>query len=157
MWHGVNVANSTRSFAWKGLVYRFFCAQCQERFVATPTLYTLPIPTKDIVAIPKQSKIRFVSPSEETLRFVCEKLLCMMGVSSAAPGIDCITVRYDLRQATLAQIEAVAVASRLVLGAVCIIGDALSGNFRKTMKSRMQHSLRMGLAVIVHRYGCVNS
>ncbi len=112
----VDIASSRHSITLKGLVYHFCCAQCQERFVATPTLYTLPIPTKDIVAIPKQRTLRLVSSSGEALRCACEKLLCMMGVSAARPGIDCITVKYDLRQATLAQIEAVAVNSGLVLG-----------------------------------------
>lgn len=111
----VIVAESTHSTTWHGFVYHFCSEQCQERFVTAPAFYTAPIRTKDIVAIPKRRKLRFVSPGEEALRAACGKLLRMMGVSAAVPGADCITVYYDLRQATFAQIEAVVAGSGLVL------------------------------------------
>lgn len=111
----VVVAESTQSTTWHGLVYHFCCEQCRERFVATPTLYTGPIRSKDIVAIPKRRKLRFVSPDDETLRTACGNLLRMMGVSAAVPASDGVTVDYDLRLATLSQIEAVAAGSGLVL------------------------------------------
>jgi len=111
----VLVAESTHSTTWHGIVFHFCSEQCRKRFVATPAFYTLPIHTKDIFPIPKKRRLRFVSPSQEALRSASGNLLRMLGVSSAVPSVDNITVDYDLRQATLEQIEVVVAGSGLVL------------------------------------------
>jgi len=66
-------------------------------------------------SIPKQRTLRFVSPGEEELRAACRILSRMEGICAAAPGLDCITVSYDLHQAPLARIEEVATDAGLVL------------------------------------------
>ncbi len=111
----VVVAESSHSTTWQAISYHFCSEQCLERFLATPALYTGPTRTKEIVVIPKTRKLRFVSPENELLSAACGKLLRMMGVATAVAGNNCITVDYDLRQATLAQIEEVVAGSGLVL------------------------------------------
>ncbi|MBK8759114.1 MAG: YHS domain-containing protein [Sulfuritalea sp.] len=110
----VNVAASPYSTMWQGLEFHFCSAQCQERFIATPALYTVPGGVRNSVPIVKRRKLHFVAPTQEALRAVCGRLLGMMGVAAAIPGPDDITVEYDLRQATFAQVEAVVAGASLV-------------------------------------------
>ncbi|QDX80961.1 hypothetical protein B9N43_06690 [Denitratisoma sp. DHT3] len=111
----VGVAASPYSTTWQGLEFHFCSAQCQERFIATPALYTVPRGVQNIVPIVRRHRLRFVAPTREALRVACGKLLSMMGVAAATPDLDGITVEYDLRQATLAQIEGVVAEAGLIL------------------------------------------
>jgi YHS domain-containing protein len=111
----ITVADSHYSTTHRGLVFHFCSEQCRERFTENPALYTGPQRTVDIRPIAKKRKLQFVSPPPETLRKASDKLLQMMGVTAARPGDDDLLVEYDLRQATLAQIEAVATSSGLIL------------------------------------------
>lgn len=111
----VGVAESSYSTTWQGIEFHFCSAQCQERFIATPSLYTSPGGVKNAVPIIKRRKLRFVAPTREALRAACGMLLSMMGVATAVPGSDDLTVEYDLRQATFAQVEAVVAGAGLIL------------------------------------------
>lgn len=111
----VTAASSSYSTIWRGLEFHFCSAQCQERFVATPEIYTAPGGIRTVVPIIKRRKLHFVAPTQEALRAACGRLLGMMGVATAIPGQDDLTVEYDLRQATFAQVEAVVAGAGLVL------------------------------------------
>ena len=111
----IPVAESHYSTTYRSLVFHFCSEQCRERFTQNPALYTGPQRTVDISPIAKKRKLQFVSPASETVRKASDKLLQMMGVTVARPGDDDLLVEYDLRQATLAQIEAVATSSGLIL------------------------------------------
>jgi len=111
----VTVANSHYSTTHRGLVFHFCSEQCRERFTQNPALYTGPQRTVDIHPIPKKRELRFVSPAPEALRNACELLLKMMGVTVAQPSNGHLHVEYDLRQATLAQIEAAVTSAGLSL------------------------------------------
>lgn len=110
----VGVAASPYSTTWQGLEFHFCSAQCQERFIATPALYTAPGGVRNVAPIIKRRKLHFVVPNQEALRAACGRLLGMMGVATAVPGSDDLTVEYDLRQATFAQIEAAIAETGLV-------------------------------------------
>lgn len=77
-------------------------------------LYTGAQRISDIRPIMKKRRLKFVPAAAETLRAACERLLGMIGVTSAVPGENCLVVEYDLRQAALKQIESVATESGLV-------------------------------------------
>lgn len=111
----VNVAVSPYSTMWQGIEFHFCSGQCQERFIATPALYTAQGGVRNRVPIVKRRKLHFVAPTQEALRAACGRLLGMMGVATAIPGPDDLTVEYDLRQATFAQVEAVVVGAGLIL------------------------------------------
>lgn len=110
----VNVAASPYSTMWHGLKFHFCSAQCQERFIATPALYKTPAGVRNIVPIVKRRRLHFVAPTQEALRAACGRLRGMMGVATASPGSDNLTVEYDLRQATFAQVEAVVAGAGLI-------------------------------------------
>jgi len=111
----INVAASPYSTMWQGLEFHFCSAQCQERFIATPSLYTAQGGARNSVPIVKRRKLQFVAPTQVALRAACGRLLDMMGVAAAIPGSDDLTVEYDLRQATFAQVEAVVAGAGLIL------------------------------------------
>lgn len=110
----VNVAASPYSTTWQGIEFHFCSEQCQDRFIAAPALYAAPRGVRNIVPIVKRRKLHFVAPKQETLRAACGMLLDMMGVATAIPGSHDLTVEYDLRQATFAQVEAVVAGAGLV-------------------------------------------
>lgn len=111
----VGITASPYSTKWQGLEFHFCSAQCQERFIAAPALYTAPRGVRNIVPIVKRRKLHFVAPKQEALRAACGMLLGMMGVATAIPGPHDLTVEYDLRQATFAQVEAVVAGAGLIL------------------------------------------
>lgn len=111
----VRAADAPASAEWRGLTYSFCSEQCRERFVAAPALYIQAVRIADVEPIPKRRRLRFVSPGAESLRAACGVLLGMMGVRSAIPDGDAIVTQYDLRQATLAQLERTCAGSGLVL------------------------------------------
>lgn len=110
----IDVADSQYSTTHRGLVFHFCSGQCLERFTRHPALYTRAQRTADIRPIAKKRKLRFVAPRADTLRGACDRLLAMMGVTVAEPGDDHLLVEYDLWQASLEQIEAVAEAAGLM-------------------------------------------
>jgi len=109
----VDVAHSVHSSTYRGLVFYFCSSQCLERFQATPELYTTGQRTADIEPMLKRRKLRFVGGSA-VIQQVCQQVGEMMGVSSVSTEKDRLIVEYDLRQATLTQIEAVAAAEGVV-------------------------------------------
>lgn len=111
----VRIDSSNYSSKWRGLEFHFCSAQCQERFIATPELYTALGGVRNRMPIVKRRRLYFVAPPQEVLRAACGRLLGMMGVATAIPGPDDLTVEYDLRQATLTQVEAVVAGAGLIL------------------------------------------
>ncbi|MBU1365798.1 MAG: YHS domain-containing protein [Gammaproteobacteria bacterium] len=111
----IAIADSRYSMTHRGLVFHFCCGQCLERFTRHPALYTRAQRTADIRPIAKKHKLQFVAPDAEALRGAGDRLLAMMGVTVARAADDHLLVEYDLWQASLEQIEAVAEASGLRL------------------------------------------
>jgi len=105
------LAESQRSTTYRGLVLHFCSDQCQERFVANPDLYVgVPLRT-NVPPLPKRRRLRIVRGDATAIAAACEAVRGMMGVTALACSDGRVEVEYDLRQATLAQIEAVATAA----------------------------------------------
>jgi YHS domain-containing protein len=110
---GVTAHDSRYTTTLRNLVFHFCSEQCLERFTEHPALYTGAQRIADIRPILKKRRLKFAPVATETLA-ACERLLGMNGVTRAAPGDGCVLVEYDLRRATLKQIEAVATGFGLI-------------------------------------------
>ncbi|HEY3433249.1 MAG TPA: YHS domain-containing protein [Rhodocyclaceae bacterium] len=111
----VEVAQSSHSTTYKGLVFHFCSPQCLERFSETPTLYTSGQRTADIQPMLKRRKLRLAGGTPTDIQHVCQQIGEMMGILSISTERDYLIVEYDLRQATLVQIEAIAISHGLQL------------------------------------------
>lgn len=111
----VRTADTGVSVEWSGVRYRFCSERCRARFVVTPLFPTKGIRIVDIEPILKIRRLRFVAPTAEMLHTACDVLLGMMGVRSATAVDKAIAEQYDLRQATLEQLEKTCTESGLVL------------------------------------------
>lgn len=107
----VGVAGSTLFTTHQGLVYHFCSAQCMERFNELPALYTGGQRVADIRPIKKLCRLRFSDTDDAEIGNVCQLVGKMMGVFSVVAQKDSMLVEYDLRQASLSQIEAVTAAA----------------------------------------------
>ena len=107
----VRVAGSTLFSTHQGLVYHFCSAQCMERFNELPTLYIGGQRVADIRPIEKRRRLRFSDANDAEIENVCQRIGKMMGVFSVVAQKDSLLVEYDLRQASLSQIEAVTAAA----------------------------------------------
>ncbi|HEY3432595.1 MAG TPA: YHS domain-containing protein [Rhodocyclaceae bacterium] len=102
------------STTYRGLVFHFCSNQCLERFEGSPELYTGGQRTADIHPMPKQRRLRVVSTDAAALDRACQKIREMMGITSVVAEKGDLLLEYDLRQATLVQIERVAAAEGVV-------------------------------------------
>jgi YHS domain-containing protein len=101
----VEIARSLHSTTHRGLVFHFCSAQCLERFQATPNLYTAP----HSPAIPIRRRLRLAAGDGAGIERALRSIRAMMGISATDVEKDCLIVEYDLKQVSLAQIEAVAI------------------------------------------------
>lgn len=110
---GMNVvlAESRHSTTYRGRVLHFCSEQCQERFLANPDLYAGAPLRRDIHPLPKRRHLRLVRGDATAIATACATIRDMMGITSVFVSAGQVEVEYDLRQATLAQIEAVASAA----------------------------------------------
>ena len=122
----VATAKSSHSSRYRGLIFHFCSAQCRQCFDANPNLYAGAQRIADIKPMVKRHKLRLAGGAEVALQDACRRLGEMMGVAVLATAPDYLLVEYDLRQATLPQIEA----------ALAAAGVALKGGL---------HGLRRGL------------
>lgn len=112
-----------------GIHYAFCSAQCRERFLANPHLYTgLPgrkSPAQQGKAIIKRRRMTLSAPLDaEQTELVKRALLEMMGVGKVFIEGDKIEIQYDLMQVTVEQI-----ADKLVL-----IGTEIGGGWIDRLK-----------------------
>jgi YHS domain-containing protein len=103
----VTVADPHPTSTYRGLTFHFCSSQCLERFQQTPEFYTGPQRTADIHPIPKHRHLKVLAPTSEALDKAISQIQTMMGILSAEAVADGLKLSYDLRQASLAQIEAV--------------------------------------------------
>ncbi len=104
----IEIARSLHSMAYRGLIFHFCSPQCLECFKDNPGLYTGSQRITEIQPIPKKRKLRLAAGDDADIEIACQRVREMMGVSSVDVEKSCLVVKYDLRQATLSQIEAVA-------------------------------------------------
>lgn len=124
------------SFAteYAGIHYAFCSAQCKERFLANPHLYTgFPghkAPAQQGKEIIKQRRMMLSAPLDaEQAALVKRSLLEMMGVREIHIEGDKIKIQYDLMQVTAGQI-----ADKLAL-----IGTELGGGWVDRLKLAFIH------------------
>lgn len=108
---GMQVEPHRNAVAYLGIEYAFCSAQCRERFVANPHLYTgLPgrkAPKQEGLEVLKRRRLRLAQPlSAEQAASISAALQTMMGIKTVAAAGDRIEIVYDLLQATAEQIEA---------------------------------------------------
>lgn len=93
------------SLVYRGITYQFCSPHCLERFQATPGLYTGARRSQEVQPMPKRRRLRFAACATESLRQAEQSLRTMKGIEFIAVEADNLTVAYDLRIVTLAQIE----------------------------------------------------
>lgn len=111
----VRITGSTLFTTHQGLVYHFCSAQCMERFNEMPALYTGGQHIADIRPIEKRRRLYFSDANDVGIENACRDVGEMMGVSSVIAQKSGLLVEYDLRQASLTQIETVVAAAGLRL------------------------------------------
>ncbi len=104
----VPLAESQYSATYRGMAFHFCSAQCLGRFQEEPALYASPTHLLNTQPIPKRRWLRILPADPETVEIACQRIGEMMGVTSVEAKADGVLVEYDLRQATLDQVEAVA-------------------------------------------------
>lgn len=109
----VETARSSHSMLHRGVIFRFCSAQCLRRFQENPALYTGTQHIMDMPAMLKQRRLYIGMFDPSVLERACQSIREMKGVASVVSERDVLLVEYDLRQATLEQIEAVAVTGGL--------------------------------------------
>lgn len=89
-----------------GIHYYFCSGQCRERFLDHPALFSLSRRSRP-QELPKRRLLRLATlPDEAHVRLLSHLKDEMMGIlETSVNGLE-LTIEYDLRQATLAQIEA---------------------------------------------------
>jgi len=109
----VRVADSRFSTVHHTLTFHFCSAQCRERFLEIPALYTGAQRRADIRPIPKRRNLRIAKGSPDALEEACRCIWTLMGVTSVSVKGRRLRVDYDLRQVSLHQIEAKALGAGL--------------------------------------------
>ncbi len=122
---------SETSFAteYEGIRYAFCSAQCKERFLANPHLYTgLPghkAPAQQGKQVIKRRSLVLSAPLDaRQAELVKRDLLAMMGISEVHIEGEKIEIQYDLMQVTTEQI-----ADQLAL-----VGAELGGGWMERLK-----------------------
>ncbi len=111
----VEIAGSRFSASHRGLDFHFCSAQCLENFGNNPELYTryLGLRSGLLPPMPKRRKLPLGPGGDGNIERACRRIGEMMGISQVRAESACLIVDYDLKQATLSQIEAVAAAQGL--------------------------------------------
>jgi YHS domain-containing protein len=103
------------------LHFAFCSQQCRERFLQNPRLYiglgSHKAPVQEGRRVVKQRRLKLDRPlTPEMAQQVIDAVSTMMGIQRIAIDGDHITLRYDLLQATEAQIEAELARTGAMLG-----------------------------------------
>jgi len=118
---GMEVSSEDISLDYQGIHYVFCSAQCLERFQLNPHLYIgypgSEAPKHAGKEVLKKRKIKLAEPlpEEVTDQFI-EYIEAMMGIHSIEINGNCISIVYDLLQATESQIEKKITDAGIVLG-----------------------------------------
>lgn len=110
----VLVADARFSTVHHTLTFHFCSAQCRERFLEIPALYTGAQRTADIGPLSKRRNLRIATGSPDALDEACRRIQTLMGVTFVCAKGGGLRVDYDLRQVSLHQIEAEAQGAGLV-------------------------------------------
>lgn len=135
------------SFAteYSGIKYAFCSAQCRDRFLENPHLYTgFPghkAPAQDNLVVVKCRKMHFDYPLDVVqAQLIHDALAGMMGVQDVHFDGDKQEIRYDLIQVTLEQIE----------NKLASVGAALGMGWADRLK-RALFTLRRNLKSVISR------
>jgi len=106
----MNVTPEQFAREYLGMHFAFCSEQCRERFDANPHLYVgrpgHPAPAQQGQTLLKERVLHLARPlSPEQAQRVAAELGAMMGVEAVRVEGDRLRIRYDLLQATAAQIE----------------------------------------------------
>jgi len=102
---GMDIINNNYPLEHYKVIYQFCSSQCRENFNDHPSLYlgSLARPNVEII---KSRRIRLsASPSPKLAGSIKDNLQQLMGVKDLQLDGRSIRIRYDLKQATFAQIE----------------------------------------------------
>lgn len=107
---GMEVSPRQNEITFQQMHFAFCSAQCRERFLAHPHIYTgypgQPAPKQEGRVRLKRRRIHLAHPlSAEGAVLVQELLGGLMGVDDAAVSGDTIIVTYDLLQVSLKELE----------------------------------------------------
>jgi YHS domain-containing protein len=136
---GMDVDGDDASLDYQGCHYVFCSNQCLERFELNPHLYIgypgSEAPRHAGVVVMKKRRLKLAEsfPQEISEQFI-EYLGAMMGIASVKINGDCITIVYDLLQATEYQIE------KKITEAGIVLGDDLMEKIRRAFVHYMEET-----------------
>ena len=101
----MQVGNNLAGFEYHKTIYVFCSLQCRETFEARPLLYTS-VQSRDHNEVIKSRRIRLIKPLEpELAEAITEYMQILMGFKECHTHNRWFTIRYDLLQLNLVQIE----------------------------------------------------
>ena len=127
---GMDIKSDDISLDYQGSHYAFCSNQCLDRFQLNPHLYIgypgSEAPKHAGVVVMKKRRLKLAEPfpQEVSDQFI-EYIEAMMGIHSIKIDGDCITIVYDLLQATETQIE------KKITEAGIVLGDDLPEKIRR--------------------------
>lgn len=107
---GMQVEQGSNALEYLGVSHSFCSQQCRERFQANPHLY-VGVPGQEApkhagLEVIQRRRLRLAQPlSASQSQMLTDALRSMMGVQSVVIEGDCVTIVYDLLQATAEQLE----------------------------------------------------
>ncbi len=111
---GMAVSGSAYTATHHGTTFHFCSAQCLTRFLESPALYAgAPLSPQAVRALIKRRVLRI--EHGPGLDEACRRIEAMMGVMDVRADRNRLLIEYDLRQASLAQIEAELQAAGIVI------------------------------------------
>lgn len=136
---GMEVNSDDISLDYQGCHYVFCSNQCLERFQLNPHLYIgypgSEAPKHAGVVVLKKRRLKLSEPfPQEVADQFIEYLEAMMGIHSIKINGDCITIIYDLLQATELQIE------KKITDAGIVLGDNLTEKIRRAFVHFMEET-----------------
>lgn len=125
----MEVTSTSFATEYAGIHYAFCSAQCMERFLANPHLYTgfpgRKSPAQKGNEVIKQRRMVLSAPLDaQQAEFVKQALLEMMGIIETCIEGDKIEIQYDLMQVTTGQIS----------DKLALIGTELGGGWIDRLK-----------------------
>lgn len=118
---GMVVPADENALEYQQMHFAFCSLQCRERFLQNPHLYIGQgghrAPAQEGQQLLKQRRLKLEQAlSPEMAEQVLDAVQAMMGIEQVVIEGDCITIRYDLLQATEAQIEEAMTKAGALLG-----------------------------------------
>jgi len=130
------VNKSDYELVFQDVVYVFCSQQCLVRFNTSPNLYVgmpgHPAPKQQGQEIIKKRLLKLAEPfTPDQQHIIKADLMSMMGIHGVHIKSECVSITYDLLQATVEQIEAMIEKS----------GDKLGGGLTEKLKRAFIHYL----------------